>query len=395
MHDLSLASTSAGARITLVAAAAAKAHNLPAQHVHPRNGDRICTTQLRSRSRCPGRPLCYRGRCDVVGSGPRTGTRGGPAPKTPKAPVKAVAPARLADGRPDLQGVWNFATITPLQRPKEFAGREVLTAEEVAKLESQAVSNEFVDRPPAPGETGAYNRFWIDAGTKVIATHRTSLIVDPPDGRLPPLTPQGKERDAALDAKSKAAAGPEDLTTWDRCLLGFNAGPPINGGGYNANVQLFQTSDYVVLLTEMVHDARIIPLDGRPPLPSHLRQWRGDSRGRWDGDTLVIESRNFQAGGTGTLSLKNGGLGFSPDENLHLTERIRRLNADTLSYQYTVDDPTVWTRPWTVSLTMQKSNEPMYEYACHEGNYGMAGILSGARAAEKAATAEAKKTESK
>ena len=314
--------------------------------------------------------------------------------QAPKAPAKAAAPARLADGRPDLQGVWNFATITPLQRPKEFAGREVLTPEEVAKLESQAVSDEFVDRPPAPGQTGAYNRFWIDAGTKVIATHRTSLIVDPPDGRVPPLTERGKERDAALDARSKAAAGPEDLTTWDRCLLGFNAGPPIIGGGYNANVQLLQTADYVVLLTEMVHDARIIPLDGRAPLPSHVRQWRGDSRGRWDGDTLVIETRNFQAAGTGTLSLRNGGLGFSPDENLHLTERIRRLNADTLVYEYTIDDPTVWTRPWTVSMTMQKNNEPMYQYACHEGNYGMAGILSGARAAEKTAMATGK-TESK
>jgi hypothetical protein len=309
--------------------------------------------------------------------------------QAPGAALMPTAPARLADGRPDLQGVWNFATITPLQRPKEYAGREQLTAEEVAQLEKEAVSNEFVDRPPAPGQTGAYNRFWIDAGTKVVATHRTSLIVDPPDGRVPPLTSAGKARDAALDARSKAAAGPEDLTTWDRCLLGFNAGPPIIGGGYNANVQLFQTADYVVLLTEMVHDARIIPLDGRPPLPSHLRQWKGDSRGRWDGDTLVIESRNFQPGGTGTLSLRNGGLGFSTDENLHLTERIRRLNADTLSYEYTINDPTVWTRPWTVSMTMRKSGEPMYEYACHEGNYGMAGILSGARAQEGAATAGA------
>ena len=215
--------------------------------------------------------------------------------QTPKTSTRP-APARLANGQPDLQGVWNFATITPLQRPAEYAGREVLTAEEVAQLEDRAVRNEFVDRPPPPGDPGAYNRFWIDAGTKVVATHRTSLIVDPPDGRLPPLTSNGKQRDAALDAKSKAAAGPEDLTTWDRCLLGFNAGPPIIGGGYNANVQLFQTDDHVVLLTEMVHDARILPLDHRPPLPSHMRQWKGDSRGRWDGDTLVIESRNFQAG---------------------------------------------------------------------------------------------------
>jgi hypothetical protein len=311
-----------------------------------------------------------------------------------KASSKA-APARLADGRPDLQGVWNFATITPLQRPKEYAGRQVLTAEEVAQLEKQAVSNEFVDRPPAAGDPGAYNRFWIDAGTKVVATHQTSLIVDPPDGRIPPLTAQGKERDATLDARANAAAGPEDLTTWDRCLLGFNAGPPLIGGGYNANVQVFQTADYVVLLTEMVHDARIIPLDGRPALPAQVRQWKGDSRGHWDGDTLVIETKNFQPGGTGTLSLRRGGLGFSPDENLHLTEKIRRMNADTLSYEYTIDDASVWTRPWTVAMTMQKSDEPMYEYACHEGNYGMRGVLAGARAGEQTAAAGAAKSESK
>ena len=212
---------------------------------------------------------------------------------------------------------------------------------------------------------------------------------------MPPLTSNGKQRDAALDAKSKAAAGPEDLTTWDRCLLGFNAGPPIIGGGYNANVQLFQTDDHVVLLTEMVHDAGIIPLDRRPPLPSHIRQWKGDSRGRWDGDTLVIESRNFQAGGTGTLSLRNGGLGFSTDENLRLTERIRRLDADTLSYQVHGRRPDRLDTTMDLSMTMQKSGEPMYDYACHEGNYGMTGILSGARAAEKTAPAAGNRTEPK
>jgi hypothetical protein len=306
-----------------------------------------------------------------------------------KDPAKAAS-VRVLDGRPDLQGLWSFATITPLQRPKEFAGREVLTAEEVAKLEDQAVQNEFVDRPPPPGSTGAYNRFWIDAGTKAVATRRTSLIIDPPDGRMPPLTPHGKERAAALDARANAAAAPEDLTTWDRCLLGFNAGPPLIGGGYNAYVQLFQTPNYVVLLTEMVHDARIIPLDGRPPLPSNVRQWRGDSRGRWDGDTLIVETRNFRPEGTGTLSLKNVDLGFSADENLHLIERFRRLDADTLQYEYTVNDRTIWTQPWTVSMTMQRGGEPMYEYACHEGNYGLSGILSGARATEKAASAAAK-----
>jgi hypothetical protein len=304
-----------------------------------------------------------------------------------------VAPARLADGRPDLQGTWSFATVTPLQRPKEFAGREVLTPEEKAKLEEQAVRDQFVDRPPPPGNPGAYNRFWIDSGTTAVATGRTSLIVDPPDGRVPPLTPHGRERAAALEARAKIAAGPEDLTTWDRCILGFNAGPPMIGGGYNAYVQLVQASDYVVVFTEMVHDARIIPLDGRPPLPSQVRQWRGDSRGRWDGDTLVVETRNFRSEGTGTLSLR--GLGLSVDENLHLIERFRRLDADTLLYEYTINDPTIWTRPWTVSLTMQKTDQLIYEYACHEANYGLSGILSGARAEETFAIDAAKKTGSR
>jgi hypothetical protein len=296
------------------------------------------------------------------------------------APAK-TAPAKTADGHPDLQGVWGFATVTPLQRPKEFAEKAVLTPEEAAKIEEQAVRDQFVDRPPPPGNPGAYNRFWIDAGTQAVATRRTSLIIDPPDGRLPPLTPHGKEREAALSAKQEVAAGPEDLTSWDRCISGFNAGPPMIGGGYNAYVHIFQTRDHVVLLNEMVHDARIIPLVGKAPLPSHLRQWRGDSRGRWEGDTLVVETRNFRNEGTGTLSLR--GLGRSSDENLHLIERFRRIDAETLEYQYTVNDPTIWSKPWTVSLTMRMSDQPMYEYACHEGNYGLSGILSAARAVEK------------
>jgi hypothetical protein len=305
----------------------------------------------------------------------------------------ATAPPRSIDGRPDLQGIWGFATVTPLQRPKEFADRAVLTPEEKARLEEQAIRDEFVDRPPPPGTTGSYNRFWNDSGTKVVATNRTSLIVDPPDGRVPPLTPHGKEREAALEALAKVAAGPEDLMVWDRCILGFNAGPPMIGGGYNAYVQLFQTSDYLVVLTEMVHDARIVPLDGRASLPANIRQWKGDSRGRWDGDTLVVETRNFRPEGTGTLSLR--GLGLRGDENLHLIERFRRLDADTLLYEYTIDDPTVWTRPWTVSTTMRKSDQPIYEYACHEGNYGLSGILAGARAGEQDATDAVKKAESR
>jgi len=189
------------------------------------------------------------------------------------------------------------------------------------------------------------------------------------------------------------AAGPEDVSTWERCLVGFNAGPPMIGGGYNAYARIFQTANYVVILNEMVHDARIIPLDGRPRLPSHIRQWKGESRGRWDGDTLVVETQGFRSEGTGTLSLR--GLGYSPDENLKLTERFRRIDADTLLYEYTVDDTTVWTRPWTVSLPMSRTSQEMFEYACHEGNYGLSGILSAARALEKAPKDPAKKTESR
>jgi len=311
----------------------------------------------------------------------------------PRAAAAGKAVPRSSDGHPDLSGNWSFATVTPLQRPKEFANRDKLTAEEAAKLEEQAVRDQFVDRPPPPGNPGAYNRFWIDSGTTVVSTHQTSLIVDPPDGRMPPLTSQGAAREKAREARQEVAAGPEDLTTWDRCLLGFNAGPPMIGGGYNAYARIFQTGNQVVLLNEMVHDVRIIPLDGRPRFPANIRQWKGESRGRWDGDTLVVETEKFRSEGTGTLSLR--GLGYSPDENLRLTERFRRVDADTLLYEYTVDDPTVWTKPWTVSLTMRKTDEQMFEYACHEGNYGLSGILSAARALDKAPKDPAKKTGSR
>jgi hypothetical protein len=320
------------------------------------------------------------------------------AGQTPGTRAKAAntsAVSRTADGHPDIQGTWSFATLTPLERPAAFAGKEVLTAEEAAKLEDQAVQTQEVEPAPRAGDPGGYNRFWLDSPTKVIGTKRTSLIVDPPDGKVPALTPQGEKRQATRHAARQAAANPEDLPVYERCILGFNSGPPIIPGGYNQNIQLFQTRDYVVIHHEMVHDARIVPLDGRSHLPAQLRQWRGDSRGRWEGDTLVVTTKNFTSMGTGTLRLDpagpRAGLG-SADENATLIERFRRVDADTLSYEFTITDPTVWTKPWTVSLPMTKSQEPVYEYACHEGNYGMKNILSGARAAEKAA--EGARTES-
>ncbi|MBM3773449.1 MAG: hypothetical protein FJW27_19595 [Acidimicrobiia bacterium] len=295
----------------------------------------------------------------------------------------------IGSARPDFQGNWRFATLTPLERSKETPTKEFLTDEEVAAIEKRAVQNQDVEAPPRPGDPGAYNRFWIESGMTVVATKRTSLVIDPPDGRLPPLTPEGQKReDARLEAQ-KRAEHPESLLITDRCIVGFNAGPPIIPFAYNQNLQIVQTVDTLMVQTEMVHDARVIPLDGRPRLPGHIRQFRGDSRGRWDGKTLVIETSNFTDKGTGTLALSpmfgRRGLGDTGDENLHLVERLSLLNDKTLLYEFTVTDPTIWTRPWTASLTMTKTEEPLYEYACHEANYGMEGLLRGARATEKQA----------
>jgi hypothetical protein len=295
--------------------------------------------------------------------------------------AKPWTPSRMPDGHPDLQGIWSFATITPLQRPDDLAGKQVLTDEETARLEQRAAANR-IDRPPRPGDPGAYNQFWIDSGTKVVPTKQSSLIVDPPDGRLPPLTPEGQKRAAALaETLHRPATGPEDLTPYERCILGFNSGPPMIPGPYNNNFQLLQTSGYVVILNEMVHNARIVPLAGRPYSGPALPQWAGDSRGRWEGDMLIVETTNFTDNGTGTISLRNI---VDVDKNLHLVERFRRTDADTLLYEFVVDDPTVWTRPWTAAVPMTKTADKIYEYACHEGNYAMFGILRGARTQEKA-----------
>jgi len=302
-----------------------------------------------------------------------------------------AAPSQNSSAHPDLSGLWSFATLTPLERPKDAPDKEFLTEDEAAQIEQRTAQDRFVDRAPAPGNPGTYNKFWVDFGSRVVATRRTSLVVDPPDGRVPPLTPEALKREEAMYARRQAAANPEDLPIWDRCIIGFNAGPPIIPSGYNNNLRLFQTADSVAILTEMVHDVRIVHLDGRPRLSPRVRQWRGDSPGRWGGGTLVIETDNFTNKGPGPLPLAREfarpGLGGIASDRLHLIERFRRLNADTLVYEFTMNDPTIWTRPWTVSTTMRRTAEPIYEYACHEGNYGMTGILSGARAQEKATAA--------
>jgi hypothetical protein len=290
----------------------------------------------------------------------------------PKASTSSPAP-RTADGHPDLQGVWLFATLTPLQRPDNLAGRTHLTDEEIAAIEERAGNRrETFGLFPDP--------------SKYSFDKRTSLIVDPPDGKVPPMTPAGQKRQDVRSAARKAVENPEDLPIYERCIVGFNAGPPIIPGGYNQHIQLVQTRDYVVIHVEMVHEARIIPLDGRPQLPAHLRQWNGSSRARWDGDTLVITSTNFKDA-TGTLMLDGNlartGIGWSPDENLRLIERFKRLDHDRMIYEFTIDDPTVWTKPWTAAIPMTRTDNNLYEYACHEGNYDFGFILSGARNLEK------------
>jgi hypothetical protein len=287
---------------------------------------------------------------------------------------RAWTPPRTPDGQPDIQGVWTNGTLTPMERPAGLAGKPFLTEAEAAELERKTAESR-VDRPPPPGDPGGYNEFWWDRGSKVVATRRTSLILDPPEGRIPPLTPEAQKRAAERAAYNREHAfdGPESRSLQDRCLLFQTAGPPMLPAGYNNHYQIVQGPGYVAILVEMIHDVRIIPLDGRPHLPHNIRQWKGDSRGRWEGQTLVVETTNF----SGNTSFRGSGPG------LRLVERFSRPGQDTLLYEFTVDDPASFTRPWTAQLPMARASGPLYEYACHEGNYAMVNILGGARAAER------------
>jgi hypothetical protein len=293
--------------------------------------------------------------------------------------VSALAAERpAAKDHPDLQGIWSFATLTPLERPSDLAGKQVLSDQEAAEWEQNERVRRDPDRRDRPKETDvglAYNAAWWDFGTKIIGTKRTSLVTDPADGKIPALTPDGQKRADARAERRRLhpADGPEDRSLPERCLQWGTAGPPMVPSAYNNNFQLFQSKDYVVILNEMIHDARVIPLDGRPHLPSNVRQLLGDSRGRWEGKTLVVETTNFTD--------KTNFRGAGPD--LRLTERFTRVAADTLLYEFTVDDPKSFTRQWSAAIPTVKSDDLMYEYACHEGNYGMFGILKGARVQEK------------
>jgi hypothetical protein len=295
--------------------------------------------------------------------------------------AKAWTPPRTEWGDPDLQGVWNFATLTPLERPKELAAKEVLTGEEAAEFEKH-----LLQERAAALSTG--DREWWDPGSKVMKTRRTSLIVDSPDGRVPLLTPEARKR-AAERADARRGRGPadswEDRSLSERCIWFGQAGPPMLPGPYNNNVQLLQTREYVVILNEMIHDVRIVPMDGRPRLEQNIHQFMGDSRGHWEGNTLVVDTINF----TDERNFRGSG------ENLHLVERFTRVDSDTIDYQFTAADPTTWTRPWTAGFPLTKIQSQLYEYACHEGNdRSMSGTLNAARAQEKAAE-QAKKNGSK
>ena len=306
--------------------------------------------------------------------------------QTPTAKGESGVSSRTPWGDPDLQGTWTNTTTTPLQRSDKFEGRAVITDEERAELDAQATGSR--ERPPTESRSaewrrrdaqGAYNSFWVDRGTR---STQTSLIVDPPDGRFPSLTKRVRERDAAW-LKTRSAVPPlpdswEDLNLYDRCITRGLPGAMIPGF-YNHNYQILQTPDHVVILVEMIHDARIIPLDGRPHLPPPLHQWLGDSRAHWEGDTLVVETINFDS--KGDQRVRN--LVLSGSEHSHVVERFTRLDAETIDYRVTVTDPTTYTRPWTASIPMTHLEAPIFEYACHEGNYGMENILHGARAKEK------------
>ena len=305
--------------------------------------------------------------------------------QSPTAAGPGTTVPRTADGRPDLQGVWSFATLTPMQRPEEHVGKAVLTDEEAAEFVQNVLQSRDKDqrREGVADVEDAYNQFWYDWGSGVIDTRRTSLVVDPPDGRIPALTEHGQTRRQTRSQRPDLPARHDDLPYIERCLLGFNSGPPMTPSAYNNNMQLFQTGDHVVILNEMVHDARVISLDGRSPLPATIRQWMGSSRGRWEGDTLVVETTNF----LGETSFNPKGSRIVPGAaaTMHLSERFTRVDGHTLFYEFTVDDPSTWTRSWTALVPMTFSEVPVFEYACHEGNYGLAGMLSGARANERAA----------
>ena len=305
-------------------------------------------------------------------------------------------------GHPDIQAIWNNGTITPLERPDNVAEQAFLSPEEVAAAEQRAQARVDLENAPsevrteplpAGGNVGAYNSFWTEQSTSVVGTNRTSLITDPENGRLPPLTPQALARITSAESRRLAdvqngavpANGPEEMGLSERCL--WYRGIPSIPTGYNNNFHFLQGPDYVVILQEHIHDLRVIYLDDRPHLPAGIRQFAGSSRGRWEGDTLVVETTNLREPfirrwARPEHALSRGRL----SESATVTERFTRTGPATLDYTFTIDDPETWTRPWSGALPYARQDLPMFEFACHEGNYGMLNMMAGSRAAEAAAS---------
>jgi hypothetical protein len=301
--------------------------------------------------------------------------------------VGRTAPViRSPGGHPDLQGGWNFSSLTPLERPAEFAGKTVVTGAEAVALQKLVQKNADITTATDLGFKLGYDpdEFFEDAvhgegRRQKVDRLPTSLIIDPPDGRLPPLTPLGRQRAAARAAAfaGPEADGPEARTLGERCLTAFNSGPPMLPGAYNNNMQIVQTRDYIVVLTEMIHTARIIPLDGRPHLPSSIHLWSGDSRGRWEGDTLIVETTNLN-------DQPPIGASSTSTSDERVIERLTLVDRNTLRYEFTLNDPATSTAPWTARIDMHRG-PALYEYACHEANYALRNILSAARAKERPA----------
>ena len=325
-----------------------------------------------------------------------------PAQTPPSADAPAWKLPRTVDGQPDFAGVWANNNATPLERPKELEGRDRLTDAEVDAMKRRAAKlfdgtgdaafgdevfrtvfaslNGSSTGPHEKGakdfdaDTGDYSSVWTVARDW---DNRTSLVTDPPDGRIPPLTAAARARAAAVGAAlARPALGPKDRTLSERCIT---YGLPQLLAGYQSYYRVTQSRDAVVIATEMIHEARVVPLDGRPHLPPAFRQWLGDSRGRWEGDTLVVDTTNFKP-----RSFQNA------SEHLHLVERLTRVGPDTLNYEVTIDDPKTWEKPWTLMIPLRRSPDELFEYACHEGNTGMVGILAGARAAERTGAPKSK-----
>jgi len=295
---------------------------------------------------------------------PEARQNAGSVPRTSPAPSagakKPWTLARTSWGDPDFEGVWNYATMTPFERSRDLNSKDVLTPEEAAAFEQDTIARRATANQTAGPD-------WWDPGTAVMKNRRTSLLVDPPDGRVPPLTPEAQKRMAARGPSQRNnPEAPEDLALNERCLLWATAGPPMMPGVYNNNVQFIQTPTYIVIYNEMIHEARVVPMDARPH--GTMRRWMGDSRGHWEGTTLVVDTINF----IDKVNFRGS------SKNLHLIERFTRASDDTLVYRFTVEDATTWTKPWSAEFEMTKIPGLIYEYACHEGNErSVIGSLSG------------------